>query len=356
MRALCLLLLLSACKRDDVDTGDTGVSDTDTTVVYEHGFHGFARKADDVSRPGDLRVALVRVVDATAWEVDLTLASTELGGTGVFRIDLLPEGPPAEHLGPLDAEAHPGLEGALYLPVVHVDDDRDELYLAGEATVGLHRSSWLVWSAGELPAGWPEGWSLVDLHLADAGEPTFEPLSTEVEIHLVGLEAELTLAGGWAEAAETPGLGLAGVDHHLVLSGKGDDFPVLDAALDTGVFEVDLVQRPPGEHWFTHGATGLRYALDANLVYEDLDEDDSWSEGDALTGTTTCHDGAPVYDRYLAAPSTVAEAAILDLLGWQAGWRAVQLDGSDVPSVELGSAEARALSLDPEGCVLDLAR
>ncbi len=363
MRLLTLLaagLGLVGCKPDP-HTGDTGpedtqIVDTDTGVVFEYGFQGYTQLPDGAERPGSVKIGLVflvKVQEDGALDPGTTLASTEISGSGVFRVDLLPEGPPQAQKWPPDPMSWPLLQTATYFPMAFDDQDGDGVYTEGEPIVGLSLDRWLMWAEGPGPEGWPQGWTVMDPHLDQPdAEPSFLGISAESEVVLRGLEApSLTVGGTWEASTPHATLGLAGVDHHWLSEGEGDERTVFDESLADGHFEVDVDRRPPASHFFEHPDLGLRYALQAPLVYDDADSSGAWSPDEGWTGATACHEGQPVLLRFLEPPTFMDQAMALETRGWNAGYRLFTgYDGVDL-GTELSAAQSRALVLDTD-CTL----
>lgn len=353
-------LALVGCK-PAADTGDTApeetqIIDTDTGVVYEYGFQGYTQLPEGAERPGSVKVGLVflvKVQEDGQLDPGATLASTEISGSGVFRVDLLPEGPPQTQKWPPDPLTWPLLQTATYFPMAFDDEDEDGAYTEGEPIVGLSLDRWLMWVEGPGPEGWPQGWTVIDPNLDQAdADPSFLGISAESEVVLRGLEnTSLTIAGTWEAPTPHATLGLAGIDYHWVSEGEGDDRTVFDESLADGSFDVDADRRPSATHFFEHPALGLRYALEAPLVYDDDDGSGAWSPEEGWTGATACYEGQPVLLRYLEPPVFMGQAQALETRGWSAGYRLFTgYDGVDL-GTELTVAQAQSLVLDTD-CTL----
>jgi hypothetical protein len=316
MRAVLLGLALVACSGKDTDTGSETGPDTDPDIPPT--FLGFTEKPSDVERVGDeLRAAVVRVAVETdgTWTIGEQLAGGRLTGTGNFSVALSDDGP-----GGSIEDLPGGRRGALYLPVVFDDSNRDDAFVDGsdDLVLGFAHDRWLVWL--EQGAGAEEpGWAVVD--------PTGEQwvtyaLTEQAVVRLRGLSAVARLNGIY-EGSEASA-GVIAVDERIL---TGDDYSpwlALDVAIkpDSGQFEATIDSRPIiGAFQFPEGS--IRYVRAVALLYRDADVSGTYDAegGDTLSGAGLCFGGEPLVLRYSDTPRTIAVARELDRLGWTSGWR-----------------------------------
>lgn len=277
----------------------------------------------------------------------------------------LPIQAPEAHMGGL-ARAYPEVQGALYGLVVYVPDEsgafREGLPLLG---VALDRLL-LFRLPGEAPAGWPEGWSLVDSGMAGMyapnrclydstepllwreaeGYPRFSPLSDGVRIALRGRAAALDLEIDLA--ALEPSLDRLALMPLQRAIGADPTLALLDdlARPAEGTLAFTLEAPPPADHDLSRDPD-WRHTFAYGLPYGDLDGSGAWSEADDTPGAGLCVAGLPVGLRYQRPVQSWRGLRLLDCYGAQVGWRLAHNDVSIGAERTLPAEDARRLASDP---------
>lgn len=315
MRAVLLALALVACNKDD-DTGPDTDPDTDPDIPPT--FLGFTEKPDDVERVGDvLRAGVVRVTVAEddSWTIGADLAGGRITGTGNFSVELTDAGPGGEMV-----DLAGGRRGALFLPVVYDDINRDDAFVDGsdDLVLGFAHDRWLVW----LEQGVGDevlGWSVVD---PTGDEWELFRLTEQAVVRLRGLSAVAKLSGIYE--GSRAGIGVVALDERVVQGGEFSDWAAVDVPVppDSGQFEATIDSRPPiGAFQFPENS--VRYVRAIGLFYDDADASGTYSRdaGDELLGSALCYQGSPLVLRFSDTPRTIEVARELDRLQWTSGWR-----------------------------------
>ncbi len=326
IRLLAVLLVLSACKRNgtDDDTDDTGIEPLVPTFI------GFTQRESDAERRGEsLQVALVHVtVEASGeWTLGEQLAIAPLTGTGNFGVEL-PEQAPDGDIGTIDG----GTAGAMYLPIILDDVDRDGLYVEADNdfVLGYAESLWLVWL--DAPAGGQEaGWAVID---RSGDTPAFRPLTSQSVVDLWGLSSEPRLTGTLNVGEQR--LGVASRDVRHFDGGEASAFVAWSAVSNatTGRFETTVTLRPSADAFqFPEGS--VRRAVMAQQLFVDVDENGAYTPGtDTLLDKGLCYEGSRLEARFVDTPRTVAVARVLARDRLTSGWRFV-VDGEELNTTSL---------------------
>ena len=318
--ALYVLALLPvglvACKGEETDT-EPPEETQDTDPDIPDTFLGRTEKPSDVERKGEaLRAGLVHVTVESddSWTLGAYLAGGKLSGTGNFGIEL-PETAPSGDVGGLPG----GRVGALYLPVVYDDTDKDDVFLDNDDdyVLGFAASRWLVYletgADGEEP-----GWKVVD-------PESFQlyRLTEQAAVRLHGLTADARLQGIYE--GEGTGLGVVALDERAPGAGEGTWSPLdVPVNADNGQFDDTANARPPVEAFQFPEGGGPRYVRASLRLYSDVDESGSYApDQDTLTGQGLCYQGQPLVLRYADTPRTVTLARDIARLNWTTGWRVV---------------------------------
>lgn len=347
MRALVLVVLAVACsKPEDTDIVDTDVEDTDVDVPET--LHGYVIEPIDVLSDGHFRAGLVQVGLA-----DLSLGAefltSEVGGN-LFAMPLPLEGPGGELGDPWGT--HPGLEAAVYVPMMYEDLDLSATYSAEDGIIGVNDGRWLAWIGGTIPSGWPSGWTLLSVDPSDpVGDPeTFVPVTEEVQVTMRGTVSESRLWGNM-ESPTDESRRLGAFDVRWFTEGEYVEPLAVNAKIEAdGHFEERVYRRPGTDQFFKDSPTDLWYARAVPVAYLDMDDDNDFSEdADVVTSAGACTaDGKPVWLRYVFQPTTLAQALELEKNGWTSGWRAVVSDGLGGEE-DIGLADSKNLTVS-ESC------
>jgi len=329
---VCSLAALGACTGKDTDTevpvetGDTGDDIPDT-------FLGRTEKPSDVERTGEaLRAGLlaVTVESDDSWTLGANLGGGKLSGTGNFGIQL-PDVAPADDLRDLPG----GRRGALYLPVVYDDTDKDDVYTDNDDdyVLGFAADRWLVYleSGAE---GEDTGWSVVD---PTGSDWTFYRLTEQAGVKLYGLSAKARLQGIYEGEAE--GLGVVAIDERVPGEGVDDWSPIdVSVAADNGQFDDTAEARPPiGAFQFPDDAD-VRLVRATLRFYSDDDASGDYDPAqDSLLPQGLCYQGQPLVMRFSDTPRTIAIAREIARLQWTTGWRIVS--GPHGASTEIPRAD-----------------
>lgn len=334
-----------------------------------------------------LRVAVTEPAGAGAGPVRVSLVPLDFGaGLGGPRLGApiaegaveegvavlaLPVAVPATELDGL-ARALPGVQGALYGLVAWAPAGEDAVFAEGEALLGVALDRLLLFRGpGEAPAGWPEGWSVVDSGMAGMYEPnrclydTTEPLlwreaegyprfftlDEAVPLTLRGREAGLAV--DLQLGALSGGQGRYGLVPHQLAVGAD---PELEAVFDEPLpppgeglgFTLDAP--PPAAHDLT-ADPDWRHTLAYGVPYVDIDGDERWSASDPMPEVGTCHERTPVAFRYTRPVTTWRGLRLLDCYSGQVGWRLVRWDAGVGNEVYL-PAEAGLALRSEDGCAL----
>lgn len=368
--ALVLGLCLGAtvaCGRTETPTVDSGTPvDTDTSPSLA----GTAVLPEDTERDVPLTAGLVRVEFGEGPLLHETLSAAPVEASGDFLLSWAGDAGTAVASTP--GNDHPDALAAFYLLLVFEDADESGTWEEGERIAGGALDRWLVWLEGEVPEGWPRGWSVVDLGLAgqykpnrclsdstliltareEDGYPVFYDLDSAVAVRLRGLEADLTLAGSMSGLEAEHDRFLSLPYQALTAETIADYDPVFDVAAAEGAFSVALTEAPPEAHVYTSDAS-WRYSVHVNLLFEDVDGDGAWDhEADDLTPATTCAGGLWTYARYTWPVSDYRGLRFLDCYEGQVGWRTALTDPDSGSTVYMSSAESAALEVDPASCSL----
>ncbi len=384
---------LLACNCAGDDTGQDN---------WAFAFAGEAVEVPDTRRPDDLSVAAVEVRFGVLFGEDLvtrgSVSSAEVKSDGTFVLGL-PEAPPDSAVTALSNVYEDTLRGALYWVVVFEDVDGDghldvaedenengqldagedhdgdgQLSTAEDRVLGADMERWLVYlSANETPgdtgqsAGWPLGWSLVDLSLSGQYEPnrclydTTEPLlwmtahgqeavfydlSEGVEVPLAGLAASLTMAGELGILAD----GVVALPYqHLV---QGEDLEkVFDTRVDANAYEGTVLEPPPASHDINNDPD-WRYTYAIPVPYTDLVHDEEYTEADDLENATLCAGDQQVYLRYTRPVANYRGYRFLECYGATVGWRMATTDGESGAPIFWNAAQSRSADFDTQACPL----
>lgn len=301
------------CNGGDVDT-DGGSPPPDTDDIPDT-FLGRTEKPSDVEREGEsLTAGLIRVTVGPddAWELGGYLGGAPITGTGNFGIELPEKGE--------ELDLGNGRTGALYLPVVYDDIDRDKTFIDNEddLVLGFSSTRWLVYlSAGG--AGDPLGWSVVD-----ASQPTwvFYKLTEQSVVRLYGLSAVARLQGIYE--GDATGYGVVALDERYP-GADGSDWAAVDVAVDAmnGQFDQTIDSRPPVDA-FQFPPNGVRYVRAQVQFFNDVDGNGRFSpDTDTLADAGLCFDGKPLILRFSDTPRSIGIARSIAELGWTTGWRFV---------------------------------
>ena len=370
-----MLLLLLACTgkgpaASDTATGPTGDDtgtpvDTQDTGPTSVALAGQLVLPEDTKVGASLTVGAVRITFGDGPAIGETLAATAADPSAPFTLEL-----------PASLSAQPALEadlqgttGALFVLHAFEDTNGDGAWSEGEPLRGLAMDRFLAWIQ-DLP-GVEDGWQLVDLGLAgqyapnrcsldstvpltwraEEGYPLWTGLTEGEEIRLRGLPARLTIEGTIASVPEGV-RGLVSLPYATVTGDAPDELPIFDLPAEAGPFSVELEAEPPDSHDLGSDPD-WRYALELNLLYEDLDSDEAWSWGDAYEGSSTCVDDHWVYTRYTREVSSYRGYRFLDCYEGNVGWRLARTDEDTGAAVFLSSEEATRVVVDPTSCRLD---
>ncbi len=282
----------------------------------------------------------------------------------------LPAAPPLEQLALLDHQGD-GVQGALYLPVVFVDQSADGAFQEGEPLLGAALDRWLLWhERDQVDTAGPQTWRLVDLGISgqfepnrcaldstwplewflDSGYPQLYELSDGLEILLRGLTASAQLAGA-VQGLPEGDWRLAGLPYPHFTERSMEAVLDVEVPEGQGSFSVQLEQAPPDEH--DVGADpDWGYTMHLLLLYGDSDGSGGWSEGDELEGSTTCSQGETTWARYTRPVDSYRGYRFLECYGGTVGWRAARTADSGAV-LYLSSAEASQLVLDGADCRVD---
>lgn len=337
IRLLAVLLVLSACKRNgtDDDTDDTGIEPLVPTFI------GFTQRDSDAERRGEsLQVGLMHVTVESSgeWTIGEQLAIAPLTGTGNFGVELPPEAPSAD-IGTIDG----GTAGALYLPVIFDDVDRDGVFVEtdNDFVLGYAEALWLVWL--DAPAGGQEvGWAVID---RSGDTPAFRPLTSQSVVDLWGLSSEPRLTGTLTVGEQR--LGVVARDARHIDGGEGSAFRAWSAVTNasTGRFEATVTLRPSADAFqFPEGS--VRFARMTHQLFVDVDDNGAYTpDTDTLLDKGLCYEGERLDVRFVDTPRSVAVARVLARDRLTSGWRF--LAGDD----ELNTTSLRFIPFG-EGCDL----
>lgn len=329
--------LLTGCGRDR-ETDDTGGIDTEPLSPT---FLGFTERESDAQRRGEsLQAAVLQLTIEPdgSWTLGEQIGITPLTGTGNFGI-ILPDEPPASHIGSLEG----GRSGALYLPVVFDDVNRDGLFNEGatDLVLGFANLHWLAWL--DAPgSGESEGWAVYD---QSDGDPSFRSLNAQAVVDLWGLDGQPRLIGQLTRTGER--LGIVARDARFYDEGEPSNFRAwsMVASLDTGRFDVTVSVRPPVDA-FQADPERVRFARMVHNLFIDNDENGTYTpEIDDLLDTGLCWQGERLDLRFIDTPRTIAVARILQRERMTSGWRFVAGDS------EINTPATNALPFG-EGCEL----
>lgn len=314
MRPLLLLVLaLGACKDNEDTDGGGGATETDIPPT----FLGYTERSSDAERRGtSVQVALVEVQDESSsdWVIGEQLAIQGLSGTGNFALEL-PDQPPSSHLRDLPG----GGTGALYLPVIFDDANRDGVFeeLSADLVIGVGEERWLVYLTAP-QGGQPEGWAVYE---RGEGDPVYRPITAQAVVPLWGLSSQPRLSG--VLSVEGTRLGVVALDERRFGEGEPSTFAAWSSAppLETGRFDVTVTIRPSVAA-FQQPPDAPRHVRMAHRIFEDVNDDGVYTEStDILRSESICFDGEAIGLRFVDTPRSIAEVRELAAFEYTSGWR-----------------------------------
>ena len=379
--SLGLLLLGSACadkakdspadSAPDDTTDSVPPDDTGPDIVPRTGdISGSITLPEGVTEAATIKVALVRIEYGDGPDLRETLAVTgALNSAGAADYTLsLRERPPDEAISELDD----GLWGALYIPLVFVDQDDNGSFVSGERIAGGGLSRLVVWLEGALPDGVPLGWSVVDTGLSGSYEtgnclldttsplswrepfnkdyPAFYGLDEPVEVSLRGLLADVVVGGQVAGLEE--GTRVALLPYQVVYAGEPlDKFPSLgDLALDKAGRFSRLLDTEPDTGLDVAPDPAWDYALSFAVTYTDADGSGGYSTGEAAGDASLCSGNSLAAVRYTWPVREYRGWRLMECYDVVAGWRVVTRNSGGVWVSNRTAAESEALQIDETIC------
>ncbi len=369
------LLLLAAClQRPTVDPGTptTGATTGTTATTITGGTTGGTTGTGGTTPEGPFAVGMLVPVEGadlpdratvslmrfhledmggeTIPVLDDALAWALAGSDGSFAVPL-PDAVPDEDFQEVDPKNFPGLELAVYLVMAHPDEDGDGQWVEGDPAWGTSLSGGWALARGGSSYGLEDGWYTARFEGSDT---TLVSIAERVEVVLRGLEASVH-AEGVSAAPEPYGVheGFIGVVSDPTSIVIDPSQAAYDVLLYAGAWAQDLEDPPRETFRKEEETTGLVYASFFNLVYDDLDASETYSdpvEMDPLSATI-CWDERPVTTTWFATPTTYLGLVSLEMAGWHAGWLLIVQDESGAPLV-LDQAMAGELVLDRKNCSL----
>jgi len=373
----CLIpLLLVACNADKSTSSTPDDSATDTSVdtgevLPQTGdITGTIRLPESApASVADLKLGLVYVDYGSGPDLGDTLAVTGIETSGSYSLSLA-ERPPEEHLTELEQSAHPGLMGSMYLPIAFIDADGDDRFIPGDQVAGGTLSRVLVWLEGDIPYGYVYGWNVIDTGLSGTYEtgkclldttnplvwrssfnrdyPAIYGLDEPVDVDLLGLEADVVLAGAAAGLPE--GASLTLLPYQTLFVGGKDALPELAGlALEGGAFSRHFSGAPDAVYDVSPDPA-WDYALAYGVVYDDADGDGAYTDGEGSSDATMCVNNSIAALRYTWPVASYRGWRLMECYSVRAGWRVVTRDSAGTWVSVATDDEASSVVVDSEIC------